>query len=259
MSLPRGGRSDPLPRAAACVPPAPGKDIPFSFGEKIEYSADTLGAKIGSFSMNVAPGHRPDTYTIVARGKTDSVVADFYPVEGIAESRLGKGLEDHSFEEEDTENGVHRSVAVTLPVPGRMLPVRAFRQGTKMDFALAAPPQTLDMLAALYQLRSLALPPGASFCFPIFGAHRIWILQGSVVGREKVSTPEGEYRAIHLSGMAVRTDAPQAPPREIHIWLSDDARRIPVMAMGAVQNKPVRIVMTTYVPGIVRKHAAVAP
>jgi hypothetical protein len=237
-----------------CVPPAPGRDIPFSFGEKIEYVADALGAKIGSFSMNVEPGHRPDTYTIVARGKTDSVAADFYPVEGVAESRLGRALEDHGFDEDDAENGMHRSVSVTLPVQGRVLPVRATREGNKADFNLSAPAETVDMLAALYQLRSIALPPGTSFCFPVFGAHRIWILQGSVAGRETVSTPDGDYKSIHLSGTAVRTDAPQAPPREVHIWLSDDDRRIPVMAMGAVQNKPVRVVLTRYVPGIRRKH-----
>jgi hypothetical protein len=203
--------------------------------------------------MDVEPGHRPDTYTIVARGRTDSMVADFYPVEGVAESRLGKALEDHGFDEDDAENGVHRSVSITLPVQGRVLTVRATREGAKSDFLLPAPPETVDMLAALYQLRSIALPPGTSFCFPIFGAHRIWTLQGSVVGRETVSTPDGDYKAIHLSGTAVRSDAPQALPREVHIWLSDDVRRIPVMAMGAVQNKPVRVVMTRYVPGIRRK------
>jgi len=248
----RVANADPAPAAApasaACIPPTVGKSVPFGVGEKIEMEIDALGAMIGTFSMTTAPGHRPDVYTIVARGRTDQFAGSFYPVEAIAHSQLGAGLDDRGYDEDATEDGVQRSVAVEFPPKGPELRVQASKQGDSENYAVSAPPETRDMLGALYQLRTLALADGASFCVPIFGGRRIWVLRGTVVGREPVQTPLGEYKAIHLSATASRLDAPRVS-RELHLWITDDAERIPVAAFGILQGKPVRAQLVKYARG----------
>jgi hypothetical protein len=230
-----------------CVPPSPGRTLSFAAGEKIELQIDAFGAVIGSFSMALTPGHRPDAFVILARGHTESVAADFYAVTGTAESHLGRDLEDLAYEEDSTENGVHRSQSMVFPPKEHHLAIHSFREGNPDDSVLEAPPDTRDMLATLYLLRSAALAPGEKFCIPVAGARRTWVLRGSVAGRESVTTPLGEYKTIHLAGSAVRLGGPRQE-REIHLWLSDDADRIPVAAFGMIQGKPVGAQLVKYTP-----------
>jgi hypothetical protein len=230
------------------VPPLPGKDIPFAAGEKLEYRIDAFGATIGSFSMSLVPGRKPDALTIVARGRTESVAEDFYAVTAVAESHLGRALEDRAYDEDSTEDGVHRSVNVTFPPKAGALAVHATREGNPEELSLQAPVDTRDMLASLYDLRTIPLANGFSFCIPVFGARRIWLLRGSVTGRERITTPLGEYKTIHLSGTATRTEGPPNA-REVHLWLTDDADRLPVAAYGMIQGKPVRVELSRRVPG----------
>jgi hypothetical protein len=104
------------------------------------------------------------------------------------------------------------------------------------------------MLGALYAVRTLPLVDGAQLCFPIFGAKRLWTLRMKVEGKETIRAPAGEFKTIHLTGTATRTDTPQQT-REIQFWFSDDASRIPVAALGVIQGKPVRAQLVQYTPG----------
>src|SRR6185312_8202123 len=69
--------------ASDCHPPALGH-VPFSYGEKIEYDIDLLGARLGSLVLSVHPGHPPDAFSITGRAQTDSLAGDFYSVDAVA-------------------------------------------------------------------------------------------------------------------------------------------------------------------------------
>lgn len=241
------------PRAPAplvdCVAPTSAGTAPFAVGEKIEFEIDSLGATVGSFSMNVLPGRGDTPYVILAKAKTGTFAANFYPVEAVLESRIGRKMESKSYVEDAMENGVRRIVELSFPAPKMSrMPVRATRDGTRADFTVGAPEDTRDMLSALYMVRSMKLPDGEEMCIPIFGAARIWALRAKVAGREKVRTPLGDVQVIHIAGEAVRSDYP-SHKREIHFWLTDDAARVPVEAFGLIQNKPVRARMVSYDAG----------
>lgn len=237
--------------AGSCVPPAPGK-VPFATGEKLEFELDALGATLGSFSLTLAPPRRPDAYTIVARGRTDPFATSFYAVEAVAESHLLAGFENRLYEEDATEDGEHFSVSVPFPAKKSVLPVQGTYEGNDDNFTLGAPAETRDMLAVLYGLRTVPLTEGQELCIPVYGGRRIWIIKAKVTGKEKVRTPLDEYSTLHIQGTAARFDSPTTT-REVHVWLTDNAERIPVAALGIIQGKPVRAQLVKYTAGGPRK------
>jgi hypothetical protein len=232
-----------------CIAPTVNKSQRLSIGEKLEYEIDSLGATIGSFSLTLGPAAKPNAYTIIARGKTDSFAANFYSVDATAESYLTRSLENRRYVEDATEAKIRRTVDVSFgATKDQKLSVRATKQGTREDYTTPGPAETRDLLSALYTVRHLPLEDGNQICMPIFGARRVWTLRAKVVGRQKIKTPAGEYKTIHLVGAAARLDAP-GQSREVEFWFSDDAARIPVAALGIIQNKPVRAQLVNYTAG----------
>lgn len=241
---------------APCVAPPLGKAVPFAVGEALEFDIDSLGATIGSLSMTVMPGRGDEPYVIEARGKTGTFAANFYSVDAVATSRLGKDLANHAYREDATEAGVHRTVDVELPARQNQLHVRATKEGNREDYDLRAPPDTRDLLAALYAVRAMNLPDGTDVCIPVFGARRVWTLRAKVVGREKARTGAGDFQTVRISGSAVRTDN-DAIRRDVQFWVTDDPTHLPVAACGLVQNKPVCANLKAWDPG--RRKLAAAP
>jgi hypothetical protein len=244
------------PPPAPCVSPPVGKAVPFAVGESLEYDIDSLGATIGGLTLKVLPGKPKEPFLIEARGKTGTFAANFYAVDAVATSILGRTLEDTAYQETATEAGVHRSLDVAFPVVDGRLHVRSTREGNRDDVDLKAPEGTRDLLAALYAVRAMELPDGAEVCLPVFAGRRVWTLRVRVEGRERTRTPAGDFQTIRISGTAVRADAPHVT-RAVQFWLGDDASRMPVAACGLVQNKPVCANLKAWDPG--RRKIAAAP
>ena len=102
----------------------------------------------------------------------------------------------------------------------------------------------LDVAGTVYMLRQLPLKEGLPVCFDVYGVRRMWRMTGTVLKREHVSLPLGEFNAWHLSGTAVRMDKPSMK-RDVHVWISDDARRLPLAALGTIDLGAVRATLTS--------------
>ena len=101
------------------------------------------------------------------------------------------------------------------------------------------------MAGAIYLLRALPLKEGMTVCFDVYGIRRIWRVWGKVLPKEHVSLPVGEFEAWHLAGEAARLDLPDAR-RIVHVWISDDARRLPLAAVGMIDLGAVRATLTGF-------------
>jgi hypothetical protein len=229
---PTPGRADD-----ACRLPAVGK-VPFGVGETLEFSLESLGAQVGSVTLRVRTGKRPDAWVLEARGRTGTFAANFVEADATAKSSVGRGLDSHAFQQTSLENGVQRTIDVLLPPKAGALKVRATKDGTREDYSLPTPDGARDLLAALYALRSLPLKAGQSLCVPLFDGRRVWTTRLTVVKPETTTTHAGDFRAFRLEGTTVRLDKPSMK-RDIQIWVSDDPQRIPVAACTEVQDKPV--------------------
>jgi hypothetical protein len=221
----------------ACVLPPVGK-VPFATGETLEFALESLGAQVGTVTVRVRPGKRPDAWTLEARGRTGSFASNFVEAEATAKSSVGRGLASHLFQQTSVENGVQRTLDVTLPPKGGVLKVRATKDGVREDYGLPTPDGARDLLAALYALRSVPLKAGQSLCVPLFDGRRVWTTRLTVVKPEVTTTHAGDFKAFRLEGTTVRLDRPSVK-RELQIWVTDDAQRLPVAACTDVQDKPV--------------------
>ena len=92
----------------------------------------------------------------------------------------------------------------------------------------------LDALSAVYYLRAVELRAGAPICFDLVGGRKAWRVAGSVGAPERVETRAGAFTAFPIDARATRSDKPSETWR-LQLWVSADARRLPVQA--AVETK----------------------
>lgn len=92
------------------------------------------------------------------------------------------------------------------------------------DFAVPAYVQ--DALSALYAIRALGLEPGQTITMPIADNGAAFSVQLQVGAVEKVKTGLGTIDALRITPTVVGRGPSLG--RGAHIWLSHDARRLPV-------------------------------
>jgi hypothetical protein len=112
------------------------------------------------------------------------------------------------------------------------------RPGAVFDYERDVTPGALDGLAAVYRIRTLPLG-SEPFSVPIFTGNHEWTLEGRVAGRERVETDLGEFDAIVVRARTHFTGK-FSSDRELTIWLTDDARRLPLridagFAVGSIK------------------------
>jgi hypothetical protein len=101
----------------------------------------------------------------------------------------------------------------------------------------------LEVVGAFYLVRTLDLSPGKQLCFDLYGARHVWRVWGGVAGHEEIVTPAGHFQTIELSGYVARADL-QTDMHEIHVWMTDDERHLPVAGMGDLDFGPMRALLT---------------
>lgn len=234
----------PVPTDAECQP-IPILRAPWAFGpgEILEYDLDALGAKAGRMTMRVLPvkqGQLP----IEIRAETNTFFSKVRKVNGTGTSYLNpKTLRPLRYFEDAMENDVHRTADVAFT---------AQDHGVKLAYTINADAGTaqfrydddgLDVAGTIYLMRQLPFKEGMTVCFDAYGIRRLWRVYGKVEAREHISLPVGEFNAWHISGEAAVLGNENIR-REIHVWISDDAQRLPLAAMGVIDLGAVRATLT---------------
>jgi hypothetical protein len=228
----------PLPPCAA-VPPAVVQFVP---GEQLKYRLDLLGADVGTFDIALERASGPEKdagaeQAIRSRARTSAFVAtNMGRYEAFATSLLGKDLKPVSYREEVDEGPTHKTIEVRFPPTGGKLPIAATRDGNPDPLELEAGPTARDMLSTLYLLRGQA--PGRTVCADVYAGRKVWRLEGSMAQGEEIDTPLGKFKTLRFDGTATRIDDGQK--RTAHVWVSDDGRRLPLVAIGEVKGKTIR-------------------
>jgi Protein of unknown function (DUF3108) len=235
-----------VPGPADCKPlPALRSPLAFASGESLEFTLDALGAEAGKMTMRVMP-KKDGTLPVQVQVQTNTFFSKVRRVKGTAMSYLHpRTLRPLRHTEETVENEQPRSVNVLFGAKDRSVKVDYTLGRSKGRYDYQYLHDGLDVAGALYVLRQLPLKQGLSVCFDVYGVRRMWRMTGTVLKREHVSLPLGEFDAWHLTGTAVRVDKPSMR-RDVHVWVTDDARRLPLAAVGAVDLGAVRATLTAY-------------
>ncbi|HWR59917.1 MAG TPA: DUF3108 domain-containing protein, partial [Thermodesulfovibrionales bacterium] len=96
------------------------------------------------------------------------------------------------------------------------------------------PPLTFDALSSFYYLRTLRLEVGKSVYVTIFDSKKVWNVEVQVLRKEKVEVPAGVFDTIVVKPL-MKSEGIFFRKGDIHIWLTDDERRIPVMLKTKVK------------------------
>lgn len=93
--------------------------------------------------------------------------------------------------------------------------------------------RTYDTLSSFFYFRSVPLQVGTSYFIDIFDCKRLWNTEVQVLRREEVTTPLGRFRTVVIKPL-LKSEGIFARTGDMHIWLTDDDRRIPVLMKSKV-------------------------
>ncbi len=96
------------------------------------------------------------------------------------------------------------------------------------------PPCVHDVIGALYQLRTMTIEPGKSATVPVSDGKKTVMLKVESQRREEIKTPLGPRKCIAYEVFAFN-DVLFKRPGHLHVWLTDDARRVPVQVQIRMQ------------------------
>lgn len=96
------------------------------------------------------------------------------------------------------------------------------------------PPCVHDIIGALYALRSMNLEPGKTTTIPVANGKKSVSLKIEAKAREEIKVPSGTQKTIRYEVFAFDNQLYNRPGH-LHIWLTDDARHLPVQIQIRLQ------------------------
>jgi hypothetical protein len=92
-----------------------------------------------------------------------------------------------------------------------------------------------DVLTVIYYLRTQKLEPGKSFDVPVTDAGKVFTLSVAVAERKEIETVLGRVNTIRIDPALFGDNAAVRAKGKLSIWVTDDARRLPVRAQLKVE------------------------
>ena len=87
-----------------------------------------------------------------------------------------------------------------------------------------------DVLTVIYYLRTQKLEPGKSFDVPVTDAGKVFTLSVAVAERKEIETVLGRVNTIRIEPALFGDNAAVRAKGKLTIWVTEDARRLPVRA-----------------------------
>jgi len=114
---------------------------------------------------------------------------------------------------------------------------------------LVIPDQVQDALSSLYYLRTRSdLIVGTTITIPVHDSGKNWSVEVQILGREKVTTPAGEFATIKVRTFP-KYEGVFMNKGEIFVWLTEDRRRIPVLMKSTISIGSLVSTLTKREPG----------
>jgi hypothetical protein len=218
-------------------PPAPKKEqaVPFKAGEVLTYDVSWSSyLTAGTFTVTVRekkPSYNSVAYYIVAEGRPATLLSTLYSLYYKADTLLDVYTLLPQRGSLYSEEGKRRRMKVTLFDQAARKANYELRTATVVKADVPLPPYAQDPLSAVYVLRALPLKPGARVTMPLCDSGAVYKVQVAVGGREMIKTGLGTIDALRVTPTVLDPRGQQVGGG-LALWLSDDARRLPVKMQG---------------------------
>jgi hypothetical protein len=232
-----------LAAAAAACPGAP----PLAAGESLTYELSWAGIPAGRATLAVEGRTEVKgrlAVRLVATSASNRFVDAFYKVRLRAESLLDcAGRYSHRFEHRAHEGRRRRERVYVFDVDAQEV-VREQAGEPPQRFPLAAPAH--DPFTTLYEVRARPLEVGTPVRLEVFEGKRRWDVEVQVLRRERVTVPAGTFDAVVIKPV-LRFEGVFVHKGDMVLWLTDDARRMPVRMESEVKIGSVVAELTAFV------------
>ena len=227
---------------AGVVEAAPGRAVgekrtPFRPGEELTFNLRWGVFSVGTAVLLVNESTEIDgipAYHFTMTVRTNAFADRFYRVRDRVDAYLSKDLGRSLRYTKVQEGGNHdRDIVVTFD--HRKGKVQYTNFGESQE-PIEIPGRIYDPLSVFFVFRTLDLIEGAMVELPVTDGRRAVQGEGRVVARETVTVPAGQFETIMAEPdmKDVRGVFDQSDDAVLRIWLTDDARRIPVRLSSRV-------------------------
>ncbi len=212
---------------------------PFRAGESLRFSVQYGFIHAGSAWLEVpeiADWNGHPVWRLVARAESNGFFDKVYKVRNRIESFWDQDslFSRRYFEDRHEGHYTANDTMVFEPDSSRM------RYKNGQTFVVPGPVQ--DALSSFYLTRFRALPVGGHITFDYHASRKTALMEVRVLGREKVKTPAGRFNCVVVEPLLKAGGIFKNKGRLV-IWLTDDARRMPVLMKSKVAIGSVKVVL----------------
>lgn len=221
--------------AASLSEPASERVVPsFFFSERLVYDISWAGLKVGEGVLQSESGERLNgraVFRLVSTATSNKFLSFFFPVKDRVESIIdAKGLYPYKVTVDQRHGLRQRYRVVQFDQDGHTAVMLSKGRTSKFD----VPPQVQDILSSLYYFRTIPnLVDGTAVFIDVHEGKKNWKLEVQILGRETFKTAIGTVPTIKVKAI-VLFEGLLWNKGDLYVWLTDDARRIPVMMNGKV-------------------------
>jgi Protein of unknown function (DUF3108) len=206
------------------TPQASALNIP----EKLVFDLTWTGIKAGTATQEIFADK--DSVRVISTARSADWISVFFPVEDRVESILTKtvppllGLpKDYRLKTREGKRRKDKEI-IFKHAKGKAVYIDHLG-GERAEIAIG--PNTYDAYSSFYYVRTLPLTIGKSVYVSILDNKELWNVEVQVLRKEKLDTIFGEVNTILIKPL-IKSEGIFERKGEIFIWLTDDARRIPV-------------------------------
>jgi len=219
--------------------------IPFGVGEKLTYQIFWGPFVVGRATLEVAgiePADGHNCYHLVARAKTSGLINLLFPVDSLAESWLDcDGLFARRYTEDRTEGTHHRTGEAHYDYAHKETVITNRLNGKAKHFPLNQPVQ--DVISSLYVVRTRKLMLDSEQSFVINAASTNYNVTIRPDQRKSVWVHAlGETQALRIEPMPTLSIV-SANKGRMWFWVSDDARRLPLLVNSELKLGNAKLVL----------------
>lgn len=233
---PKAGSATPSkPGSAAPSAPArptgPEKVVPFRPGESLTYDvswSEYLTAGSATFVVrDKRPSSNSTAYYVTAEGRPTPLMSKLYSLYYKADSLVDAYTLFPQRGSVFSQESARQRMKETRFDQSKRTATFQMKTSTTMVQDQPLPGPTHDGLSALVAMRTLTFAPGASTSMNVADSGYLYRVTLNVAGKETVQTGLGAVPAWKVVP-SIRDAKGQAVGRGMAVWISDDARRLPL-------------------------------
>jgi hypothetical protein len=195
-----------------------------------------MGLKAGTASIEII--NEENTTKIISQAHSAKFISLFYKVEDRIESTLSRGSSlspiglPTKYRVKIREGRHRRDKEVIFDhVKGKAL-YFDYRNNEEKEFEIPVP--IFDPVSGFYYFRTRELVVGKPVYITVFDNKKIWDVEVQVLRKETVTIPAGKFNTIVVKPL-LKSEGIFSRKGEVHIWLTDDEKHIPVRVMLQVK------------------------